>query len=864
MEVALARARYPYRPRSHAWFPCFSAVVALGTMTAPARADRTATYLPGTITFSQNVALRAPVATRDGEPSIRVDVRGNCYAAGIRGVPAGVDLWRFDLNRTSPNFDPGMQSPKYLGQPDAFLPQDPQDPTTGGADGGGDVDISVSFPNHPDSIPVVTFTSLAVANIASAFSFDRGENFTLSPATVAFPGDDRQWNESTGHSRVYCLYRAPIPATGLFMQRSEDHGLTWNPVGSLISTGGTSPAYLDVDHTTGRVYAAHQSGAQLRVSRSTDSGATWATSVADGTTGHGSLFDVVKVGDDGTVYAVWSDQVSIYLSHSTDGGINWAQKVRVNDDVLYKTNLMPWLEAGSDGRVCVVWYGSTAPANGNDADWNVLYAQTLDAESNTPTFRQQVISDHLIHGSNVSLLGLGGNANRNLIDLFQVALDPQGAAVVAFTDDHNDFDGHTYVTRQLDGPSLYASANGNGTVDAMYPPPLPPQDFLQPEVTDFLHDATTGLLQPIPADNAFDILWIDYSCEDPGSDPRLVATMKLSSLAAIPPGVQWRVNFTANAPGTSPGVPGLSDRGQAFWMRAGVDTQSVQSFSWGTAVRAGDGSTTYTERGPLDFGMFDQANGTLTMKVRLTQLNPFASPDIATGSILCGLRGQTLEPGFEGPPGNRHPFRDHTRGGGTFTYPACGTTATVLAMFRAEAVEEGVRLMWSFGPGASFTSLDVERADAADGPWERIEVERSETGAVASALDRGAVEGRSYHYRLVAFESDGTRSIFGPIAGSRDAIDLASAFAGAPTPNPARIGSSIRFRVGAAGFVDLAVLDPTGRRVRTVHAGPLAPGVYTRVWDGRTDRYSDAPAGIYFFVLNTPSGVKSQRMVLTR
>src|SRR2546428_4555495 len=34
----------------------------------------------------------------------------------------------------------------------------------------------------------------------------------------------------------------------------------------------------------------------------------------------------------------------------------------------------------------------------------------------------------------------------------------QGAAVVAYTDDHNDFDGRTFVTRQLDGTSLYASA----------------------------------------------------------------------------------------------------------------------------------------------------------------------------------------------------------------------------------------------------------------------------------------------------------------------------------------------------------------------------------------------------------------------
>jgi hypothetical protein len=251
--------------------------------------------------------------------------------------------------------------------------------------------------------------------------------------------------------------------------------------------------------------------------------------------------------------------------------------------------------------------------------------------------------------------------------------------------------------------------------------------------------------------------------------------MKLSSLATIPNGVQWRMNFTANAPGTSPGSPGLSDRGQAFFMRAGVDTQSVQTFQWGTAARAVDGSTTYADRGFCDFGAFDQANGTITMKVALSKLNVFAEPDIVAGSVLCGLRGQSLEPGFE-PAGNRHPLRDHTRGGGTFTMPGCNA-------------------------------------------------------AGVSDLDRAGVP---------------------------------TEFVGASRPNPAVLGASVGFRVGRPGFVELAVFDPSGRRVRTLVAGVLAAGTYTRSWDGRTDRFSDAAAGVYFWVLNTGENVQSQRVVLVR
>ena len=744
-----------------------------GGLAFDVRADRNAIYQPATFRFSQNVSLRAPVATRDGEPSLRVDVRGNCYVGAIRGVPAGVDLWRFDLNPASPTFDPGMQSPTYLGQPDAFLTPNPTDSTIGGADGGGDIDISVGFPTNPDSIPVVTIASLAAANISTAYSFDRGVTFQKAPATVVGTADDRMWNESTGPSTVWMVYRQPIPATALWAARSTDHGATFT-LQNVVSPSGTTPGYIDVDHATGRVYIAHQNSTQLRVSRS-DDGIMWQSSVVDNGT-HGDLFDVVKVGDDGTVYVVWSTLQGIYLTHSTNGGVSWAPKVRVSDNTVYKTHLMPWLEAGSSGRVCVIWYATTQTSDNDNADWDVLLAQTLDATSTTPTFTQRVISDHKIHAGAVSLLGLSTTgANRNLLDYFQLAIDPQGAAVVAFTDDHNDFDGHTWVTRQLDGPSLYATANGDGTVLAADPPPLPAQDFSLPEVTDFLHDATSALLQPIPEDNPFDILSIDYSCESTsGADPMIVVTMKLSSLATIPNGVQWRANFTANAPGTSAGVPGLSDRGQQFFVRAGVDTQSVQTFQWGTAARATDGTITYTDRGFCDFGAFDQTNGTITLKVRLSQLNAFANPDIVPGSVLCGLRGQSLEPGFE-PAGNRHPLRDHTRGGGTFTMPSCG---------------------------------------------------------------------------LLAVNDE-------PRTGHTE-------FVGPPVPNPALRSTSVEFRIARAGFAELAVFDLSGRRVRTIQAGPLAPGLYTRSWDGRTDRFADAPAGMYFCVLNTPEGVVSERVALTR
>src|SRR5205085_11724479 len=109
--------------------------------------------------------------------------------------------------------------------------------------------------------------------------------------------------------------------------------------------------------------------------------------------------------------------------------------------------------------------------NDDTAEWKVYYAFSANASSATPTFQIVEVTEpeHVIHAANISEGGLTGANNRNLIDYFQVSFDPNGAAVIAYTDDHNDYDGHTYVALQLSGPSikgasLPAVAEGNALV----------------------------------------------------------------------------------------------------------------------------------------------------------------------------------------------------------------------------------------------------------------------------------------------------------------------------------------------------------------------------------------------------------------
>jgi len=325
--------------------------------------------------------------------------------------------------------------------------------------------------------------------------------------------------------------------------------------------------------------------------------------------------------------------------------------------------LFPWLEAGSAGRVAVVWFSTTSDVNSNATDWRCYSAITLDATANQPVFHMAEVSDHVVHASNISEGGLTvpivvSGANRNLCDYFQVAIDPQGACVVAYADDHNDFDGHTYVARQLSGPSLYASANGGtGVLDPVAPTTPPAPDPSMPQVSDFLHDAASGSgLQPIPNDSPYDILSIRYNCASLGLAPLLEARMRVSQLSPVPANSFWRVHFAANVPGL------VADRGDQFFLVASTGADpTTPTYSFGSALRDSSGALVYTTLGPATYGAMDTTTNEVVMRLSLSALDPYIhhGPLVRPGSTLAGLRGST-------GTSSASATRDITRGGGSF------------------------------------------------------------------------------------------------------------------------------------------------------------------------------------------------------
>src|SRR5262249_12974565 len=103
-------------------------------------------------------------------------------------------------------------------------------------------------------------------------------------------------------------------------------------------------------------------------------------------------------------------------------------------------------------------------AQGRDADdptnqWQVFTARCQNALDPVPVFEQTVASDHVVHTGRVCETGTTCAGDRELLDLFEMAIDPtDGSSVIAYADDGVDGGGSdgTFVTRQLSGASAIA------------------------------------------------------------------------------------------------------------------------------------------------------------------------------------------------------------------------------------------------------------------------------------------------------------------------------------------------------------------------------------------------------------------------
>src|SRR5438309_39228 len=216
------------------------------------------------------------------------------------------------------------------------------------------------------------------------------------------------------------------------------------------------------------------------LAQSTDGGLTWTTHpvfAADTSRGkapnYANIFGTLAIDSAGNYYALFdgtaddgnadTNPYHVYLEVSTNHGQTWSKPIQVDHDANGAgTHVLAHLAVTTPGNVDVVWYGTTATGEPNgvcgtvamqspctdssgkpdglapytDAKapaWNVYLAQSTNALSASPTFKQVVANSTPTHYGEICTNGLVcGSSDRSLLDFISVGVDCKGLAHITY------------------------------------------------------------------------------------------------------------------------------------------------------------------------------------------------------------------------------------------------------------------------------------------------------------------------------------------------------------------------------------------------------------------------------------------------
>ncbi len=194
--------------------------------------------------------------------------------------------------------------------------------------------------------------------------------------------------------------------------------------------------------------------------------------------------------------------------------------------------------------------------------------------------------------------------------------------------------------------------------------------------------------------------------------------------------------------------------------------------------------------------------------------------------ILFGIGG-----GAEGSPNNLYAFKANGN-------PVVGFPITLNGNIMAAPV---------------ICDLDLDQdVDIVLGAWDRL----VHVWDMPFAYDRANCPWPTFHGNMLR---DGVFDT-SYLVGVEDGGELpAVAFkVDSPFPNPFNPSTSVRLHVPLANgspSLELGVYDLQGRKIRTLHQGPIASGWHTMVWDGRDNTGRAQSSGMYF--MRARSGMHS-------
>jgi hypothetical protein len=430
---------------------------------------------PPPATFAANVPL-SNGGTSAAEPGMQVDSH-NCLFTDAPG--AGGRMWK--------STDNGLT---WTG---------PISPVLSSGLVGGDEEL-LPFPQANGARPdQLYFADLGVSTVHISKSTNGGATHAdwFKPGTGGAAGEvsavvDRQWfsGDRSGANQTIYLWEHEFVGQELRMS-ALTNDTAWSPFASGITTpeliappgstlSNTNPGPTFVDPATHQVYGffcastvtSNAIGAptgKLPNVWEADGAGTFTSPVPPGPfTNHpvfkgvfdsptnpappagsatigsntGNLFNGAAIDSAGNIYVTWATpnarngSYELWFASSHDHGATYYGPFKINPPGTQADS--PWIAAGDNGRVAIVYYGTTGtedPSTTTNDQWNVMFAQSLNAADREPVFTVSQASDHVTHIGQICNVGiLCGSNTRNLLDFFKVAIGPDGLANIAYAD----------------------------------------------------------------------------------------------------------------------------------------------------------------------------------------------------------------------------------------------------------------------------------------------------------------------------------------------------------------------------------------------------------------------------------------------
>ena len=201
-----------------------------------------------------------------------------------------------------------------------------------------------------------------------------------------------------------------------------------------------------------------------------------------------------------------------------------------------------------------------------------------------------------------------------------------------------------------------------------------------------------------------------------------------------------------------------------------------------------------------------------------------------------------------------------------------------LASFQAVSVASGINVRWSTSAEINNQGFEIWRSEDPEDNFFQLASYQNVPALVGAGnaneltrynfIDRNVVENRTYYYKLMSVDVDGTRHEYNSVSTAftgGPAIEVLTFELAQNYPNPFNGVTNIPFVLERGDLSgDLAIFDVLGRKVRTFNFQALSAGLHTITWNALDDNGLAVGSGQYIYVLTVGNQRLSQRLMYVK